>query len=398
MNMHDNGTAIGGLPQSVERRIETEKRGMEYAAFLSQSGSEAGESTDCTVRGDRNASDDSYSHMNSLPFTHKNMVDLIHAYKAALWIEDFFLTATNMTPDIPLLQSLRHLDDLLCDLSPVFDKDQDYEEQPFSHILENKHLTMEEKAALLMGANFTDSTDISNKPCSTKDTDPTSTTFGRTSDDQATSISFTVADMTNLLRAYIAFKDLKLLLSLVGGIDPMNGILIWFGHMEKLLKDLSPLFSKDSKQGNEDFAAIIEDTSLDLSFKARILLGSQSDLELYKNSSLLSDMDVKNETDIENMAKHDTELSVPFTVDNMVDLLTAIYAYESLDEVLEMFTGSYLENDIIYGLCHLKEILYNISPRYNGEIDDAATDFYNTLKTLNLGLRDKARWMMGNNL
>jgi hypothetical protein len=109
-------------------------------------------------------------------------------------------------------------------------------------------------------------------------------------------------------------------------------------------------------------------------------------------------MDVKNETDIENMAKHDTELSVPFTVDNMVDLLTAIYAYESLDEVLEMFTGSYLENDIIYGLCHLKEILYNISPRYNGEIDEDATDFYSTLKTLDLGLQDKARWMMGNNL
>lgn len=109
MNMHDDGISTGGLPQPVERRIETEKRGMEYAAFLSQGKTDSGESIAHTECGDQDVNDTSYCYKNSLPFTHKNMVDLIHAYNAALWIEDFFLTATNMTPDIPLLQNLRHL-------------------------------------------------------------------------------------------------------------------------------------------------------------------------------------------------------------------------------------------------------------------------------------------------
>ena len=303
-----------------------------------------------------------------------------------------------MTPDIPLLQNLRHLDDLLCDLSPIFNKNQDYEDQPFSHILEDKQLKIEKKAALLMGADSTDSVNIANSLSNAKDTVPVVTTGEGASYIYPAPIFFTVEDMINLLRAYSAFKELKLLVSLVGGIDPRNGILLWFEHMEKILKDLSPLYSEGLDQENEDFTTIIEDNSLDPHFKACILLCSKRDLERYKNQSLTSDMAAKNEEDIKNTENQDIEPSVSFTVDNMVDLLTAIYAYESLDDVLEMFTGSYLENDIIYGLCYLKEILYNISPRYNGEIDDDATAFYSTLKTLDLGLQDKARWMMGNNL
>ena len=398
MNYQDDGTSSGGLHRCIKRSTEDEYRGIDHAAFLSRNGSGTEASAEHMSHKGRNESGTNCRHLKSLPFTYKNMMDLIHAYKAALWIEDFFLTATNMTPDIPLLQNLRHLDELLCDLSPIYDKNQDYEEQPFSHILEDKHLNIEEKAALLMGANSEETVDRENGISSTKDDEASSTVSEESSDSHLTTTPFAVADMINLIRAYDAFQSLKDLVSLTGGIDPQNRIIAWLGSIEALLKDLSPLYEENIEQRKCDFEMILSDDSLDLPYRARLLLGSQRDLEVYKRTSMLRNganegMSSKNKVDGD-----DLNLERPFTEKNMEDLLTAIYAYESLDEVLEMFTGTYIDNDIIYGLCRLKEILNNISPRYHRNLDDDTDEnleYYHTLKSLDIGLRDKARWMMG---
>lgn len=401
MNNHDSGSSTGGLHSAIERKIEAENRGMEYTAFLSRNESGADEFADHIINKDRSAGGINYRHLNSLPFTYKNMVDLIHAYKAALWIEDFFLTATNMTPDIPLLQNLRHLDDLLCDLSPVYDKNQDYEEQPFSHIIEDKHLNIEEKAMLLMGDNSAESVDRANSISTTKENEASGTASEELSDSHLITLPFAVADMINLIRAYDAFQSLKDLVSLTGGIDPRNRIIVWLGSIEVLLKDLSPLYVDGIEQRKCEFEMILADNSLDLPFRARLLLGSQRDLEVFKEPSMLR---TRTNADIHSKNKangDDLNLVRPFTEKNMADLLTAIYAYENLDEVLEMFTGTYVDNDIIYGLCHLKEVLNNISPRYHRDLDDDTVEnleYYHALESLDVGLQDKTRWMMGDEL
>ena len=63
-----------------------------------------------------------YDSIEPLPFTHKNMVDLLCVYRACTWIESFFLTVTNIIPDTKLLCDLQHVDNLLCDLSPPMRK------------------------------------------------------------------------------------------------------------------------------------------------------------------------------------------------------------------------------------------------------------------------------------
>lgn len=98
-----------------------------------------------------------YDSIEPLPFTHKNMVDLLCVYRACTWIERFFLTVTNIIPDTKLLRDLQHVDNLLCDLSPLFDKDKDYEGQCFSRILDDTNLSIDKKAALLMDLSLTDS-------------------------------------------------------------------------------------------------------------------------------------------------------------------------------------------------------------------------------------------------
>lgn len=319
-----------------------------------------------------------------LPFTYKNMVDLLHAYKASLWIEDFFLTATNMAPDVPLLQELLHLDSLIYDLCPFLNTVQVDENDLLTYLLEYRHLKAEEAASVLMGYSHMANTEFTNLqrtgadiPDASPDTEGITCAF-------TPSITFTAPDMACLLRAYDAFKDLKTVLSLGDALDPKNRIILGFGRIETLLKDLSPIYSDNIQY----FTKVLEDESLDPLCKARILSGSPNAFEAYKSHSA-------------ECPSPDEKLSVPFTEKNMVDLLTAIYAYECLDEVLEMFTSTYLDNRIIYGLSLLKEILLNISPRYDMNADDDSPgmkEYFMNFCSLDIGLRNKARWLMGGSL
>lgn len=84
-------------------------------------------------------------------FTLDNMVDLLTAYNAYLMLEDMLRVITEIDPSRGLLRDLRKLDDLLQDLSPVFNPDADYYEQEYWKIIANKELNIQDKARLLMG-------------------------------------------------------------------------------------------------------------------------------------------------------------------------------------------------------------------------------------------------------
>lgn len=399
----------------IMRRInQIKERTGQNTVFQSQNEQKSNITTDCLENAENSLRNHQKSHMEEsmgfderninydqiepIPFTHNNMVDLLYGIRAGKWIEDFFLTATNFTPDIPLLRDLLHLHNLVCEISPIYDEDKDYDEQPYIRILEDDSLNIYDKAALLMGEDPAGvmknergiwRTQNRMSPCIKMDED---------TDTPTPLVWFSVADMINLIRAYDAFQSLKDLVSLTGGIDPQNRIIVWLESIEMLLKDLSPLYAEDDNQDMQYFEMLLADNSLDLPYRARMLLGSQKNLEIYKEPTILQG---KTGTDIPLKYKGNedvAELNQPFTEKNMTDLLTAIYAYESLDEVLEMFTGTYIDNDIIYGLCRLKEILNSICPRYHRELDDDTAEnleYYHTLKSLDIGLQDKARWMMG---
>ncbi len=87
----------------------------------------------------------------TIPFTLDNMIDLLTVYDAYLKLEDTLNIITEIDPSRGLLREMRKLDDLLQDLSPVFDSNLDYDEQEYWKIIINRQLSIEERARRLMG-------------------------------------------------------------------------------------------------------------------------------------------------------------------------------------------------------------------------------------------------------
>lgn len=83
-------------------------------------------------------------------FTENNMVDLLTAYTAYLKLEDALCAITEIDPSRGLLRDMRKLDDLLQDLSPVFDSALDYDEQEYAKIITSDYMNIREKARLLL--------------------------------------------------------------------------------------------------------------------------------------------------------------------------------------------------------------------------------------------------------
>ncbi len=100
---------------------------------------------------ERAMNDQSIQSAETIPFTLDNMVDLLTVYNAYFKLEDALRAITEIDPSRGLLWEMRKLDNLLQDLSPVFNPDLDYDEQEYSKILASRHLSIREKARILMG-------------------------------------------------------------------------------------------------------------------------------------------------------------------------------------------------------------------------------------------------------
>ena len=90
-----------------------------------------------------------------------------------------------------------------------------------------------------------------------------------------------------------------------------------------------------------------------------------------------------------------------FTVENMVDLLTAYFGYFSLTEVTGLFFGEFPCHPIIDELGQLGSLLCKLSPLYDLECDDDAIEnetFTTVLESNDIGLWGKARLLMGSEL
>ena len=141
-------------------------------------------------------------------------------------------------------------------------------------------------------------------------------------------VPFTEECMGKLLTAYKALRNLEKLLSLIAGIDPTNGLLSKLRHMDNLIQDLSPLYDRNLDYDKQIYTKILENDSLSIPAKAHILLGSKDEngipdtwAELPFNELIMKCTDLPEDT---------VQRTSVFTVENMVDLLTAYFGYFSL--------------------------------------------------------------------
>lgn len=218
----------------------------------------------------------------------------------------------------------------------------------------------------------------------------------RQSNNAVPTITFTEEHMSNLLIAYQSLRDLEKLLTIIAGIDPENGVLCHLRHIDRLIQDLSPLFDPNLDYNQQVYTKVLENDFLSIPLKSHILLGSKEEWDFF-NAEYVSSNYI---TDPENhpMPKTSAMHTADFTVDNMADLLTAYYGYYSLNEVIELFAGTYPSHKILKGLGFLVELVAQLSPLYNFEYDEddiENAEYITILNTNYLGLMDKALLLMG---
>lgn len=208
-------------------------------------------------------------------------------------------------------------------------------------------------------------------------------------------ITFTEEHMGYLLIAYQSLRDLEKLLTIISGIDPENGILCRLRHMDRLIQDLSPLFDPSLDYDQQVYTKVLDDDSLSIPLKAHILLGSKEEWDTFNAENGSSGYIADSESLL--MPKTALTHTANFTVDNMVDLLTAYYGYYNLSEAIELFAGSYPSHKILMGLSYLDELVAQLSPLYNFEYneDDIENAAYVTiLNSSDIGLAEKALLLM----
>ena len=208
-------------------------------------------------------------------------------------------------------------------------------------------------------------------------------------------LTFTEEHMGNLLTAYQSLRDLEKLLTIISGIDPENGILCNLRHMDNLIQDLSPLFDSTLDYDEQVYTKVLDDDSLSIPLKAHILLGSKKEWDIFNaengSSGYIADSGSLS------MPKTTSTYTANFTVDNMVDLLTAYYGYYSLSEAIELFAGSYPSHKILMGLSFLDELVARISPLYHFEYDEddiENAEYVTILNSSDIGLEEKALFLM----
>ena len=221
---------------------------------------------------------DSTTTVNSptITFTEDSMVKLLTAYKSLRDLEKLLSMIAGIDPSDGLLSNLRHMDDLIQDLSPLYDSTLDYDEQVYTKILENDSLSIPVKAHILLGTREENGlSDIESESSAyefiIKNAVMPEDTMQRTS-------VFTVENMADLLTAYYGYFNLSEAINLFIGTFPSHKILFGLGHLGDLLCNLSPLYHleyDDDEIENEEFTTALKSNDIGLWGKAHLLMGSE---------------------------------------------------------------------------------------------------------------------------
>lgn len=226
-----------------------------------------------------------------LTFTLKNMTDLVIAYEAYQKLEQSIMLLTGVVPDNPILEGLQHIDEIIMDISPVFDDVEDYDEyDTFVGILEDPMMSAEQKAEILMCGPGSSS--CCSDPSSTVDdhrvdnggsvsvdnhtVDNNARRASHTVDNEEnndTSIPFTLEHMELLLTAYDGYRELQDGLMDLLKMDPEEGVFHSISQLDNLICKLSPIYDRTKNYQDQELGKVLLDDSSPLHVRAEKLMG-----------------------------------------------------------------------------------------------------------------------------
>ena len=203
----------------------------------------------------------------TITFTEDSMVKLLTAYKSLRDLENLLSMIAEIDPSDGILSKIRHMDDLIQDLSPLYDPNPDYDEQVYTKILENDSLSIPVKAHILLGSREENGISDTESESSAyefivKNAVMPKDTIQRTS-------VFTVENMADLLTAYYGYFNLSEAINLFIGYFPSHKILCGLSHLGYLLSDLCPLYHIE----NEEYTSVLKSSDIGLMEKALLLMG-----------------------------------------------------------------------------------------------------------------------------
>lgn len=212
----------------------------------------------------------------TVPFPEECMAKLLSAYKSLLDLEKLLSMIAGINPANRLLRKLRHMDNLIQDLSPLYDHNMDYDKQIYKKILENDSLTIPVKAHILLGSREENGIQDTGSELSVNELIMECVVLPEYAKRRAS--VFTVENMADLLIAYYASFNLTEAIGLFVGAFPEHDIIHGLGQLGSLLCILSPLYyleCDDDAIENEKFKTVIESDDKGLWDKARLLMGSE---------------------------------------------------------------------------------------------------------------------------
>lgn len=210
----------------------------------------------------------------TITFTEEHMGNLLTAYQSLRELEKLLTIISGIDPENGILCNLRHMDNLIQDLSPLFDSTLDYDEQVYTKVLVDDSLSIPLKAHILLGTK--EEWDIFNaeNASSGNITDSESLPMPETAPTHTA--NFTVDNMVDLLIAYYGYYSLSEAIELFAGSYPSHKILMGLSYLDELVAQLSPLHHSDYDEDdieNAKYVEIVNSNDIGLAEKARMLMG-----------------------------------------------------------------------------------------------------------------------------
>jgi len=212
----------------------------------------------------------------TVPFTEESMAKLLAAYKSLRDLEKLLSMIAGINPANGLLRKLRQMDNLIQDLSPLYDQNMESDKQIFTKILVNDSLTIPVKAHILLGSREENGIQDTGSELSVNELIMKCVVLPEYAKRRAS--VFTVENMADLLIAYYGSFNLTEAIGLFVGAFPEHPIIDGLGQLGSLLCILSPLYyleSDDDAIENKKFKTVLESYDISLWDKARLLMGSE---------------------------------------------------------------------------------------------------------------------------
>lgn len=209
----------------------------------------------------------------TLTFTEEHMSNLLTAYQSLRDLEKLLTIISGIDPENGILCNLRHMDNLIQDLSPLFDPSLDYDQQVYTKVLDDDSLSIPLKAHILLGTK--EEWDIFNVENASSGNITDSESLPMPETVPTHTANFTVDNMVDLLIAYYGYYNLSEAIELFSGSYPSHKILMGLSYLDELVAQLSPLHHSEYDEDdieNAEYTKVLNSNDIGLAEKAQVLM------------------------------------------------------------------------------------------------------------------------------